>query len=100
MLTDMGHLVTRAEDAAGARKALERDEFDLLLTDVRMPGGCNGVQLAREATKTHPWMKVLLCSGWTDVELDKEGLGAAWPLLAKPFDVLDLERALKGVLAG
>jgi PAS domain S-box-containing protein len=100
MLADMGHLVTRAEDAAGARVALARGEFDLLFTDVRMPGGCNGVQLAREATAARPGMKVLLCSGWTDVELDKEGLGATWPLLAKPFDVNDLERALKGVLAG
>jgi PAS domain S-box-containing protein len=99
MLADMGHLVTCAEDAAGAREALARGQFDLLFTDVRMPGGCNGVQLAREATAAHPKMKVLLCSGWTDVELDKEGLGATWPLLAKPFDTAELERALRNVFA-
>jgi PAS domain S-box-containing protein len=100
MLIEMGHSVTRAEDAAGAREALARADFDLLFTDVRMPGGCNGVQLAREATGERPSLKVLLCSGWTDDQLDKEGLGGAWPLLAKPFDELELEHALRGVLAG
>jgi PAS domain S-box-containing protein len=100
MLTDMGHRVTRADDAAGALKVLSRAEFDLLFTDVRMPGGCNGVQLAHEATRKRPRLKVLLCSGWTDDVLDKEGLGDKWPLLAKPFDAADLERALRGVLTG
>jgi PAS domain S-box-containing protein len=99
MLADMGHLVTRVEHAAGALDALSRTEFDLLFTDVRMPGGRNGVQLALEATRTRPNLKVLLCSGWTDDLLGAETLGAKWPLLAKPFDVLDLERALRGVLA-
>jgi PAS domain S-box-containing protein len=99
MLLDMGHEVTRAEEAAGAREALEHAEFDLLLTDVRMPGGTNGVQLAREATRSRPDLKVLLCSGWTDDQLDKEGLGGAWPLLAKPYDEVELERALREVLA-
>jgi CheY-like chemotaxis protein len=98
ILADMGHVVTRAQDAAEARKALSHSEFDLLFTDVRMPGGCNGVQLAHEATKSRPGLKVLLCSGWTDDELDKKGLGGSWPLLAKPFDVVELERALSGVL--
>jgi CheY-like chemotaxis protein len=99
MLIDMGHQVTRAEEAAGAREALAHAEFDLLLTDVRMPGGCNGVQLACEATRARPSLKVLLCSGWTDDQLDKEGLGGKWPLLAKPFDEYELEQALRGVLA-
>jgi PAS domain S-box-containing protein len=100
MLVDMGHMVARAEDAAGARDALARAEFDLLFTDVRMPGGCNGVQLAREATAARPDLKVLLCSGWTDDELDAEALDPRFPLLEKPFDAADLARALGGVLAG
>ena len=99
MLTHMGHKVTRADDAASALKVLSRSDFDLLFTDVRMPGGCNGVQLAHQATRKRPRLKVLLCSGWTDDELDKEGFGDKWPLLAKPFDAAELERALRGVLA-
>jgi PAS domain S-box-containing protein len=99
MLTDMGHLVTRAEDAQGAREALSSAEFDLLFTDVRMPGDCNGVQLAHEATALRPELRVLLCSGWTDDELAEEADGARWPLLAKPFDVVGLGRAVKGALA-
>jgi PAS domain S-box-containing protein len=100
MLTDMGHKVTRADDAAGALKVLSRSsDFDLLFTDVRMPGGRNGVQLAHEAIRKRPRLKVLLCSGWTDDVLDKEGLGDKWPLLPKPFDAAELERALRGVLA-
>ncbi len=99
MLADMGHQVTRAEDGMGALDALARAEFDLLFTDVRMPGGLNGVQLAREAVRGHPDLKVLLCSGWTDNMLGEESRGARWPLLAKPFDVVELEQALRDVLA-
>ena len=99
MLADMGHLVTRAEDGPSALDALARAEFDLLFTDVRMPGGLNGLQLAREVVRKRPGMRVLLCSGWTDNTLGEESLGAAWPLLAKPFDGAELEQALRDVLA-
>ena len=96
LLSDLGHLVTRAEAADEALQALQDAEFDLLLTDIRMPG-MNGVELAGQAVAQKPELKVLLCSGWAADALGDEIAGARWPLLAKPFDAAQLERALQDI---
>jgi PAS domain S-box-containing protein len=85
MLGDLGHLVLRADDAAAALEILKRqDPIDLMLTDLIMPGGKNGVELAHEAVAMRPGLPVILTSGYTG-----ETLGAAaeapWPLLKKPY---------------
>jgi PAS domain S-box-containing protein len=94
MLADLGHAVTRAEDAEQALIALERSDFDLLLTDIRMPGRMNGVELARQATRMKDGLQVLLCSGWAADALGAEISGVDWPLLQKPFGAEQLERAV------
>jgi PAS domain S-box-containing protein len=99
MLIDLGHVVTRAEDAEEALSELSRGSFDLLMTDIRMPGGMNGVQLARRVTQQAPQLCVLLCSGWAEDVLIDEIDGARWPMLTKPFDVAQLERAIYDALA-
>jgi CheY-like chemotaxis protein/nitrogen-specific signal transduction histidine kinase len=98
MLADLGCRVVRAEAGPEALRKLDEGRFDLLLTDVRMPGGMNGVQLAEEAVRRRPDLKVLLCSGWTADALGDELRGARWPLLAKPFDAARLERAIREVV--
>ncbi|HEY3949308.1 ATP-binding protein [Phenylobacterium sp.] len=85
MLIDLGHEVLRAEAAAPALTILERpDSIDLMVTDLIMPGGMNGVELARAAVALRPGLPVILTSGYTG-----ETLGAAseapWPLLTKPY---------------
>jgi DNA-binding NtrC family response regulator len=99
MLADLGCRVTRAENAAEALRKLDDDVFDLLLTDVRMPGGVNGAQLAAEAVRRRPGLKVLLCSGWTADALGDELQGTRWPLLPKPFDAARLEAAINEAVA-
>ncbi|MFL5295536.1 MAG: ATP-binding protein [Phenylobacterium sp.] len=85
MLRDLGHQVVRAETAAEALAILrKKSAIDLLLTDVIMPGGKNGVELAREAVSLRPDMPVILSSGYTGETLD-EASGAPWPLLLKPY---------------
>lgn len=65
LLTKMGYLVTSAEDGKEALALLDRGmQFDLLYTDVVMPGGINGQQLAEEVRKRDPVMKVLFTSGY------------------------------------
>ncbi len=64
VLTRLGYQVT---DAANAGEALRlwsdpKDEFDLLLTDVIMPGGVNGVQMAFRLTEERPDLKVIFMS--------------------------------------
>jgi PAS domain S-box-containing protein len=98
MLSDLGHEVLRAEAAAPALAILKRpDRIDLLLTDVIMPGGKSGVELAHAAMALRPGLPVILTSGYTG-----ETLGAAaqapWPLLAKPYSAEALAAIIEAVM--
>jgi PAS domain S-box-containing protein len=99
MLEQLGHRPTRVGTAAAALGALEDGRpVDLLFTDVLMPGGMDGLALAREARRRRPGLPVLLTTGYT-------GAGAAavprgMPVLRKPYKLQDLAHALQSVLAG
>ena len=93
MLRAMGFEV---EVADRARKALDRlsdgpDGIDLLLTDVVMPEGLNGVELAARIRARYPALPVILTSGYNDVVVPE---GAAFPVLRKPVPYEDLYRAI------
>jgi PAS domain S-box-containing protein len=91
MLTAMGFQV---EATDRARKALERLDagttgIDLLLTDVIMPDGLNGVDLATLIRARFPTLPIILTSGYNDV-----AAGTAFPVLRKPVPYDDLYRAI------
>jgi CheY-like chemotaxis protein len=74
-------------------------EIDLLFTDIIMPGGITGTELAREARRLYPRLAILLTSGYTARTMangfhDIEGL----ELLSKPFRKRDLAHKLRTVL--
>jgi FixJ family two-component response regulator len=70
----------------------------LLLTDVVMPG-ISGAALAEELAGTHPDMKVLFMSGYTDETIAHHGvLEPGIAFLHKPFTVFDLARKVRAVL--
>lgn len=93
LLRRAGFAVMSAEDAKTALDILNSDEaFDVLFTDVVMPGGMNGVQLAEAAAKIAPRMKVLFTSGFPSSAFDEVGV-RAWDdfdLLQKPYRSTDL----------
>jgi CheY-like chemotaxis protein len=99
-LTDLGYRTLEAENAHAALKILaERPDVDLLFTDIVMPGGMTGTELAREARRLYPKLKILLTSGYTARAMangfhDIEGL----ELLNKPFRKRDLAQRLRTVL--
>jgi CheY-like chemotaxis protein len=94
MLTELGHAVTLAEDPKAALALARKDpRFTLLLTDVVMPGGKTGVDLAREVTGLRPGLPVLLSSGYTGEAL-ASAEDAPWPLLRKPYTLDALARAI------
>jgi PAS domain S-box-containing protein len=99
-LTDLGYRTLEADNAKAALKILaERPDIDLLFTDIVMPGGMTGTELAREAKRLYPRLKILLTSGYTARAMangfhDIEGL----ELLNKPFRKLDLAQRLRSVL--
>ena len=98
MLEQLGHRPTRVGTAAAALGALaDGRSVDLLFTDVLMPGGMDGLALAREARRRRPGLPVLLTTGYT-------GAGAAavprgMPMLRKPYKLPDLAEALQSALA-
>src|SRR6267142_209629 len=73
--------------------------LDLLLTDVIMPGGMNGRQLADEALRRRPALKILFTSGYTESAMLHHGrLDPGVHLLAKPFRKVDLARMIRKTL--
>jgi signal transduction histidine kinase/CheY-like chemotaxis protein len=101
-LRALGHRVTAEADGRAALEALAGDEpFALMMTDVVMPGGLNGRQLADQARLLRPTLPVLFTSGYTDDEIVREGrIGAHAAFLAKPYRRAQLAAALQAVLDG
>ena len=97
LLRDLGHEVTRANDASEALGILRSTaQFDVLLSDIAMPGGMHGIELARTVTRSHPELKVLLVSGYAGDSL-AELATDDWPFLSKPYSQDDLELALQAL---
>jgi PAS domain S-box-containing protein len=85
MLADLGHEVVRAASGPEAVTILRTPgRIDLMLTDLIMPGGQTGVELARQAVTIRPGLPVILTSGYTGEALG-EATDAPWPLLRKPY---------------
>ncbi len=98
-LIDLGYRLFEAEDGAAALKILESEPIDLLFTDIVMPGGMNGYDLARTAVSRWPAMKVLLTSGFPEAKLNGNGGPPVnMRLLTKPYRKDDLARALRDIL--
>ncbi|HEY9236672.1 MAG TPA: ATP-binding protein, partial [Phenylobacterium sp.] len=99
LLCDFGCQVEGAPDARTALRRLQANEtFDLLISDIVMPGGMSGVELAEAAQNRDPELPILLTSGYAG---DRLGQGAAdlrWPLLRKPFRAEQLGAAIRDVL--
>jgi signal transduction histidine kinase len=96
-LTDLGYHVLAARDAAEALERLRgSDKIDILFSDIVMPGGMNGVQLAVETSRIRPGMRVVLTSGYTGEALSGEhAVPADVAILTKPYRQHELAERLK-----
>jgi PAS domain S-box-containing protein len=98
-LCDLGYKVFEAESAATALDVLGTESVDLLFTDIVMPGGMNGAELAREARLRMPGLRMLFTSGFPGGRVDSSGwLSARDKLLSKPYRQDELARALREAL--
>lgn len=98
MLAHGGHQATAAVHGPEALERLADGDFDLLVTDVMLPRGMNGVALACEARRMFPRLGIVLMSGYHGFDpalLDSAGPAA---MLRKPFTRADLERAMATAL--
>ncbi len=99
-LSGLGYRTHLAKTAAQALAILEGDEqIDLLFSDVVMPGGMNGYELAQQATMHRPGLKVLLTSGFTSKTMANNGLARfSAHLLNKPYRKDALAQRIRLVL--
>jgi DNA-binding response OmpR family regulator len=90
----MGFDVVQAADAAEALLRLQTAGFDILVSDIVMPGGMNGCELVRRARARWPQLAVLLISGYTDSPAD-----APADILKKPFVIEELAARIQELAA-
>ncbi|WP_448190038.1 response regulator [Azospirillum sp. sgz301742] len=100
-LQALGYHVVTAADGVEAVEVLESGQaIDLLFTDVVMPRGINGAELARRAHELRPGLRVLLTSGYTAQALTSEhGVVPGFPLLRKPYRSAALAGEVRAALA-
>ena len=101
-LRTLGCTVIEASTGQEGLDALRRDpDIELLFTDMVMPGGLSGLQLAREALHQRPGLPVVFASGFSEVTVDGathvRDLG---PLLSKPYTRQELANAMAAVRSG
>jgi CheY-like chemotaxis protein len=96
-LKSLGYKTIAASNAAEALAIAEAGaEFDLLFTDIVMPGKMNGQQLAEQITLQRPSLRVLFTSGYTNNTIVRHGrLVPDVLLLTKPYRRAELARMLR-----
>jgi PAS domain S-box-containing protein len=102
LLESLGYEVLVASSGQGALDVLARSEgIDVLFTDVIMPNGMSGGELAEEARRLRPDLKVLFASGYFEGALVRDGdlAAATTHFLVKPYRKKDLARKMDEVLA-
>lgn len=98
-LRDLGYRVISAVNGEAALTILGEQEVDLLFTDVIMPGGPNGPELARLARQRFPGLPVLYTSGYTENAIVHQGrLDPGVHLLEKPYHRDELARKVRDAL--
>jgi PAS domain S-box-containing protein len=101
-LTDMGYTTLQAEDGATALEVLDRhQDIDLVVTDVAMPGGMNGLELAHEVRQRLPHVKLIYSSGFPAYALKDRSLHMAdCPMLQKPYERAGFNAVVSAAMEG
>jgi CheY-like chemotaxis protein len=99
-LTEMGFTALQAKHAVTGLKAItEHGEIDLVVTDIVMPGGMNGVELAQRARLLRPSIKIIYPSGFPAEVLAKKTTPLVeGPLLRKPYQRSDFAQMIHRVM--
>jgi CheY-like chemotaxis protein len=102
VLEDLGYTAIEAADGAAGLKVLRSGaRVDLLITDVGLPGGLNGRQVADAARAARPGLKVLFITGYAENAVLNHGhLEPGMHVLTKPFAVEALASRIKDLIAG
>jgi PAS domain S-box-containing protein len=101
-LKDLGYRPIEAANAKDALRILDEDDsVQMLFSDVLLPGGATGFDLAREATQRYSDLKVLFTSGYTEqAVMPDDVVERGWQLVAKPYRWAELGRKIATILKG
>ena len=101
-LQKLGCQVTEAGNGTAGLDQLRKNmPFDLLLSDIVMPGGINGLELARKCEEERSDVKIVLMTGYADpAAVLGDGGISKFPIVSKPFDRKELRRAIRESLTG
>lgn len=91
MLKELGYRVQQAESGQQALEMLDRVDFDVMVTDIRMPG-MSGFELCDLASNRHQDLKIILMSGYFQAQT------LTRRFLQKPFRTYDLDQAIRAEL--
>jgi len=97
MLSSLGYAVISARDARSALRELERNSFDVLFTDIGLPGQ-SGVELAQQALQRWPGLRVVFASGYGAPQLTQEMPSALF--LTKPYGAEALTEVMRRAVDG
>ncbi len=97
LLEAEGREIVSCATAEEALVQMDKRSFDILVTDVSLPG-ISGTELARRATAARPQQWVVLCSGY-EFSQGLATLGANVRSIAKPFEIDDMDRLLNDIAA-
>ena len=98
-LQNLGYRVLEAANGPAALACLDaHPEIDLLFTDIVMPGGMSGTELAQQARVRRPGIHVLFMSGYAEPDVVRQGQMAGSVWLKKPHTAAELARTLRAVL--
>ena len=102
VLEDVGYTAIAAQDGAAALEVLWSDtRIDLLVTDVGLPGGMNGRQLADTVRMARPNLKVLFITGYAEQSVMSGGdLEPGMHVMTKPFALDQLAGRIRDIIAG
>jgi PAS domain S-box-containing protein len=91
LLEQLGYTVRRVPDADTALRDVELHNFDLVFSDVVMPGKIDGLTLARRLREIRPDLPILLATGYSDAAA---GVRGDFPILRKPYEIHQLSQAI------
>jgi CheY-like chemotaxis protein len=94
MLEQLGYEACAVSGALAALDVVEHKDFDLVVSDIVMPGGMDGAALANAIRARKPDLPVLLATGFSPSSSHTD-----YPIIRKPFDLSELSRTVARLIA-
>jgi len=97
-LEDSGYHIELAGGSKEALEKMEKEYFDFILTDIRMPD-CDGIELVKKARKINPSMGVIFMTGYANLNSAKDAIKeGAYDYIMKPFELNEMRQAIKNAV--